>query len=401
MNIILAVNSGSSSLKFQLFDMPEESVIVSGQIERIGFDDAIVTMKSNGEKFKDIFEIKNHNEAVSVLLDNLSSKGFIEDINDITGVGHRVVHGGEIFSHSVIIDDDVIFNIENLSKLAPLHNPVNLVGILAFQEALPQAVQVAVFDTAFHQTMKPCTYLYPLPYRYYQKHKIRKYGFHGTSHYYVSRKVAQLMNKNVDDLNIISIHLGGGASITAIEKGKSVNTSMGFTPLAGIMMGTRSGDVDPAILPFIVQAEGISSSEVLDIFNHQSGMKGVSGISSDARDILKAADKGDQRAILTLQMYSNRIAEVIGSYYIRLKHVDALVFTGGIGENATTMRADIFEEIAEPMRLKIDEQLNLNTFGTNTKISLPDSASQVWIVPTDEELVIARDTEKLIEKTKA
>lgn len=244
--------------------------------------------------------------------------------------------------------------------------------------------------------MSPCTYLYPLPYEYYQKHKIRKYGFHGTSHYYVSRKVAELMNKDVSKLNIISVHLGGGASVTAIKNGKSVNTSMGFTPLAGIMMGTRTGDVDPAILPFVMDAENLSADEVLEVFNHKSGMYGVSGISSDARDILKAADEKDNRAILTLEMYNNRIAEVIGSYYIRLKKVDAIVFTGGIGENAGTMRADIFKQIAEPMNLKIDKKLNLETKGSNTRISLEDSASEVWIVPTDEELVIARDTTRFL-----
>ena len=396
MSIVLAVNSGSSSLKFQLFDMPKEKVIVSGQIERIGLKDSLLTMKSNGKKFKKVFDIADHKLAVSTLLNNLSKKGFIKNIEDIEGVGHRVVRGGELYSNSVLIDDDVIHNIETLSRLAPLHNPVNVVGILAFQEALPNAVQVAVFDTAFHQTMSPCTYLYPLPYEYYQKHKIRKYGFHGTSHYYVSRKVAELMNKDVSKLNIISVHLGGGASVTAIKNGKSVNTSMGFTPLAGIMMGTRTGDVDPAILPFVMDAENLTADEVLEVFNHKSGMYGVSGISSDARDILKAADEGDNRAILTLEMYNNRIAEVIGSYYIRLKKVDAIVFTGGIGENAGTMRADIFKQIAEPMNLKIDKKLNLETMGSNTRISLEDSASEVWIVPTDEELVIARDTTRFL-----
>ncbi|NLC54653.1 MAG: acetate kinase [Erysipelothrix sp.] len=398
MNIILAVNAGSSSLKFQLFDMPEEKVIVSGQIERIGFNSSVFTMKKNGEKFKKVADIKNHNVAVETLLNTLTKEGIVDDINEITGVGHRVVHGGEIYSKSVLIDDEVIKNIEKLSKLAPLHNPVNLVGILAFKKALPKAVQVAVFDTAFHQTMRPCTYLYPLPYEYYERLKIRKYGFHGTSHFYVSRKVAELMNKDIEKLNIISVHLGNGASITAIKGGKSVNTSMGFTPLAGIMMGTRTGDVDPAILPFIMEEDGLTSSEVLEVFNHRSGMYGVSGISSDARDILEAAEKGDQRSILTLNMYNNRISEVIGSYFIRLKKVDAIVFTGGIGENATTMRRDIFKEIAEPMNLKIDDELNLKTMGTNTKISLPNSASEVWIVATNEELVIAQDTNKFIKE---
>ena len=398
MNIILAVNSGSTSLKFQLFDMPSERVIVSGQIEKIGLKNSVFTMKRNGEKLEKIEDISNHRDAVNALLKTLSNEGIIEDISEIVGVGHRVVHGGEFYSKSVLIDEEVISNIDQLSKLAPLHNPVNLVGILAFKEALPKAVQVAVFDTAFHQTMRPCTYLYPLPYEYYDKYKIRKYGFHGTSHFYVTRKVAELMNKNVDTLNIISIHLGGGASITAVKNGKSVNTSMGFTPLAGIMMGTRTGDVDPAILPFIMDEEDLSTSEVLDIFNHKSGMYGVSGISSDARDILEAAANGNKRAILTLEMYTNRIAEVIGSYYIRLSHVDAIVFTGGIGENATTIRRDILDQVKVPMNLKIDDKLNLETMGTETKISLATSASEIWVVPTDEELVIARDTRKFLNK---
>lgn len=396
MNIILAVNSGSTSLKFQLFDMPSERVIVSGQIEKIGLKNSVFTMKRNGEKLEKIEDISNHRDAVNALLKTLSNEGIIEDISEIVGVGHRVVHGGEFYSKSVLINEEVISNIDQLSKLAPLHNPVNLVGILAFKEALPKAVQVAVFDTAFHQTMRPCTYLYPLPYEYYDKYKIRKYGFHGTSHFYVTRKVAELMNKNVDTLNIISIHLGGGASITAVKNGKSVNTSMGFTPLAGIMMGTRTGDVDPAILPFIMDEEDLSTSEVLDIFNHKSGMYGVSGISSDARDILEAAANGNKRAILTLEMYTNRIAEVIGSYYIRLSHVDAIVFTGGIGENATTIRRDILDQVKVPMNLKIDDKLNLETMGTETKISLATSASEIWVVPTDEELVIARDTRKFL-----
>lgn len=398
MNIILAVNSGSTSLKFQLFDMPSERVIVSGQIEKIGLKNSVFTMKRNGEKLEKIEDISNHRDAVNALLKTLSNEGIIEDISEIVGVGHRVVHGGEFYSKSVLINEEVISNIDQLSKLAPLHNPVNLVGILAFKEALPKAVQVAVFDTAFHQTMRPCTYLYPLPYEYYDKYKIRKYGFHGTSHFYVTRKVAELMNKNVDTLNIISIHLGGGASITAVKNGKSVNTSMGFTPLAGIMMGTRTGDVDPAILPFIMDEEDLSTSEVLDIFNHKSGMYGVSGISSDARDILEAAANGNKRAILTLEMYTNRIAEVIGSYYIRLSHVDAIVFTGGIGENATTIRRDILDQVKVPMNLKIDDKLNLETMGTETKISLATSASEIWVVPTDEELVIARDTRKFLNK---
>ncbi len=398
MDIILAVNSGSSSLKFQLYEMPNEKVLVSGQIERIGIKNSIFTMKINGEKIEKIEDIKDHTEAVKVLLEALQSAGIVDDISSINGVGHRIVHGGEYYSHSVVIDDDVAKNIQSLSKLAPLHNPVNLVGVEAFTEALPNAVQVAVFDTAFHQSMKPSTYLYPLPYEYYEKHKVRRYGFHGTSHFYVSRRVAELMDRNIHDLDLISVHLGNGASITAIEDGKSVNTSMGFTPLAGIMMGTRTGDVDPAILPFIMEEENLTSKSVLDIFNHKSGMYGVSGISSDARDIIEADNEGNERAALTLDMYTNRVSETIGSYFIKLETVDVLVFTGGIGENAASIREQIFKKIEVAMGLSIDYEKNKEAFSKEMLISNPDSKSQVWIVPTNEELVIARDTFNFIKQ---
>lgn len=396
MDIVLAVNSGSSSLKFQLFEMPEEKIIVSGLIERIGLSDSVFSMKLNGEKIKKVFDIKDHSEAVEVLLNSLSSEGIIDNISDISGVGHRIVHGGELYSHSVEIDEDVFKNVEKLSKLAPLHNPVNLIGMEAFKKELPNAVQVAVFDTAFHQTMEASTYLYPLPYEYYEKHKVRRYGFHGTSHFYVSRRVAELMNRDIKTLNLISVHLGNGASITAIKNGKSMNTSMGFTPLAGIMMGTRTGDVDPAILPYIMEEENLTSKSVLDIFNHKSGMYGVSGISSDARDIIDAAKKGDERAQLTLDMYTNRVSETIGSYFIKLEKVDALVFTGGIGENAGIIRDDIFKKIQVAMNIEVDRELNMKTIGEEKKISLDSSKSEVWIVPTNEELVIARDTYSFI-----
>lgn len=398
MDIILAVNSGSSSLKFQLYEMPNEKVLVSGQIERIGIKNSIFTMKINGEKIEKIEDIKDHTEAVKVLLKALQSAGIVDDISSINGVGHRIVHGGEYYSHSVVIDDEVAKNIQSLSKLAPLHNPVNLVGVEAFTEALPNAVQVAVFDTAFHQSMKPSTYLYPLPYEYYEKHKVRRYGFHGTSHFYVSRRVAELMDRNIHDLDLISVHLGNGASITAIEDGKSVNTSMGFTPLAGIMMGTRTGDVDPAILPFIMEEENLTSKSVLDIFNHKSGMYGVSGISSDARDIIEADNEGNERAALTLDMYTNRVSETIGSYFIKLETVDVLVFTGGIGENAASIREQIFKKIEVAMGLSIDYEKNKEAFSKEMLISNPDSKSQVWIVPTNEELVIARDTFNFIKQ---
>lgn len=392
MSIILVVNSGSSSLKFQMFQMPAEKVIVSGQIEKIGLSESFFSMSHNEKKTERKLKIKDHKIAVNYLLETLSGEGIIDDINDIIGVGHRVTHGGELYSESVIIDEEVVYNIDQLKKLAPIHNPVQLLGIKAFMEEMSNSVHVAVFDTAFHQTMEPSDYLYPIPYELYEKHRIRKYGFHGTSHYYISRKVAQLMQKNVKDINVISVHLGGGASITAVEKGRSVNNSMGFTPLAGIMMGTRSGDIDPAIFPFLMEEEGLSPKEVLNILNNESGMFGVSGISSDARDIIAAADKDNKRARLALEIYSNRIAEVIGSYFIKLKKVDAIVFTGGIGENASTIRKDIFDRISCPLNLQIDSDLNSKTIGATAKISLKESSSQVWIIPTDEEVVIARDT---------
>lgn len=397
MNIVLAVNAGSSSLKFQMYEMPNEKVLVSGVIERIGLKDSIFTMKFNGEKIKEVSDINNHNDAVNILLESLEKHGIIKDITEITGVGHRIVHGGEIYSHSVLIDDEVFKNVEAVSKLAPLHNPVNLIGMKIFKEKLPEATQVAVFDTAFHQTMEPSTYLYPLPYEYYEKHKVRRYGFHGTSHFYVSRRVAELMNKDIKDLNLISVHLGNGASITAIKNGKSANTSMGFTPLAGIMMGTRTGDVDPAILPYIMEEENLTSKSVLDIFNHKSGMFGVSGISSDARDIIDAANDGNERAILTLDMYTNRVSETIGSYFIKLERVDAIVFTGGIGENSGIIRDGIFKKIKVAMQLDINDELNMEVVGDEQLISNENSLSQVWIVPTNEELVIARDTFSFIE----
>ena len=392
MKIVLAVNAGSSSLKYQLFMMPSESVLVSGQIERIGLGDSIFTMKMNGEKKVQVFDIPDHNVAVETLLNSLSSEGIIEDINDVVGVGHRIVHGGELYAHSVLIDDEVMDNVAGLSKLAPLHNPVNLIGIKAFKAALPNAVQVGVFDTAFHQTMDRSTYLYPLPYEYYENHKVRRYGFHGTSHFYVTRRVAELMEKDIKDLNLISVHLGNGASITAVKNGKSVNTSMGFTPLAGIMMGTRTGDVDPAILPYIMEEENLTSKSVLDIFNHKSGMHGVSGISSDARDIINAASEGNERAQLTLDMYANRVSETIGGYFIKLERVDGIVFTGGIGENAVLIREQILKKIEKAMNLNIDYNLNGSIIGDESKISNDESLSQVWVVPTNEEVVIARDT---------
>lgn len=392
MSKILAVNAGSSSLKFQLYEMPEETVICGGIVERIGQDEGEFTIKYHGEKKQQLLQISNHQEAVALLIDALIQLKIVESMDEITGVGHRIVHGGELYPGSVVVTEDVIRDIESLAPLAPLHNPAHLVGIHSFIEALPQATQVVVFDTAFHQTMHLDNFLYPIPYEYYEKHRIRRYGFHGTSHQYVSNRVASLMNRDVKEMNIISVHLGNGASITAIEKGLSVNTSMGFTPLAGIMMGTRCGDVDPSIMPFLMKEENMDSDEVLDVFNHRSGMLGISGFSSDARDIIKAYDEGNERAILTRNMYANRVSQTIGSYFIQLETVDAIVFTGGIGENASAIRKDILDKISVAMQLKITPELNSEAVGKEIKISEASSKSEVWVVPTNEELVIARDT---------
>jgi acetate kinase len=396
MSKIISVNAGSSSLKFQLYEMPSEAVLTSGVVERIGFEDAIFTIKVNGDKITDVLPIMDHAVAVKMLLEKLVSLSIVSSLDEIDGVGHRVVHGGEYFASSVVADDEVEVKVEELSDLAPLHNPANLVGYRAFKEALKNAGHVFVFDTAFHQTMSDDTFIYPIPYEYYENLKIRRYGFHGTSHDYVSRKTAELMGKNVEDINVIVCHLGNGASLSAVKGGKSINTSMGFTPLAGVMMGTRSGDVDPSIMPFIMEKEGLSGKEVLDIFNKKSGMLGVSGLSSDARDIETGCKAGNKRALLTSEIYSNRVAQTIGSYLIQLGHVDAIVFTAGIGENDTGTREAICDKISEAMGVVIDKELNSSVRGKEVLLSTAASKVQVWLVPTNEELMIARDTQALL-----
>lgn len=394
---VLSVNAGSSSLKFQLFEMPQEEVLTSGIVERIGLDQGIFTIKFNGQKKTINQPIPDHAVAANLVLDALVEEKVVMSFEEITGVGHRVVHGGELYNQSVIFDDEVEKNVEALKDLAPLHNPANLIGYRAFRKALPNAVHTAIFDTAFHQTMEEDVFLYPIPYEYYKEYGIRRYGFHGTSHQFVSNRVSELMNKNVEDTNVITLHLGNGASITAVEKGQSVNTSMGFTPLAGIMMGTRSGDIDPSITTFLVEKLDMSAQEVTDIYNKKSGMLGVSGISSDARDLGDAIEAGNQRALLTARVYANRVAQVVGSYFVQLGHVDALVFTGGIGENDPYIRTEIINRLSEAMQIDFDHEAN-NTRGTETRITQDTSKVQVWIVPTDEELVIARDTYDFISK---
>jgi len=393
MSKIIAINAGSSSLKFQLFEMPSEEVITKGIVERIGLKDSIFTISVNGEKNKEVTDIPNHEVAVKILLDKLTSLGIIQSLDEIEGIGHRVVHGGEEFSDSILITDEVLQKIEELSELAPLHNPANLTGIRAFQQVLPNVPAVAVFDTAFHQTMPENSFLYSLPYDYYKKYGIRKYGFHGTSHKYVSQRAAEMLGRPVEHLRLISCHLGNGASIAAIEGGKSIDTSMGFTPLAGVTMGTRSGNIDPALIPYIMEKTDKNADEVLDVLNKESGMLGVSGFSSDLRDIEDEAEKGNDRAELALKVFADRIHKYIGSYAARMCGVDAIIFTAGIGENSSAIRARVLQGL-EFMGIYWDPALN-KVRGEEAFISYPHSPVKVMVIPTDEEVMIARDVVRL------
>ncbi|EGL83175.1 Acetate kinase [Caldalkalibacillus thermarum TA2.A1] len=392
---IMAINCGSSSLKFQLLQMPEEKVLTKGVIERIGLDDAIFTISVNGEKKREIVEVPDHEAGVSLLLDKLLENNIIKELTEIEGVGHRVVHGGERFHDSVLIDEEVIKGIEACSELAPLHNPANLVGIRAFQKVLPNVPAVAVFDTAFHQTMPEQSYLYSLPYEYYQKYGIRKYGFHGTSHKYVTQRAAELLNLPLEELRLISCHLGNGASIAAVMHGKSIDTSMGFTPLAGVAMGTRSGNIDPALIPYIMKKTGKSADEVVfDVLNKKSGLLGISGISSDLREIEEEAQNGNPRAELALEVFAGRIHKYIGSYAARMSGVDAIIFTAGIGENSPVIREKVLKGL-EFMGVYWDPALN-RIKGRETFLNYPHSPVKVLVIPTNEEVMIARDTVRLI-----
>lgn len=390
---IIAINAGSSSLKFQLLQMPQEEVLTKGLVERIGLNDSIFTIEVDGEKVKEIKDIQDHSEAVSMLLDKLVKHNIISSLNEIEGIGHRVVHGGEKFNDSVLITDEILKEIEEISYLAPLHNPANVVGIKAFKNVLPNVPAVAVFDTAFHQSMPEKSFLYSLPYEYYTEYGIRKYGFHGTSHKYVSERAAELLGRPVEQLRLLSCHLGNGASIAAIEGGKSIDTSMGFTPLAGVTMGTRSGNIDPALIPYIMQKTGQSAEEVLNVLNNKSGMLGVSGFSSDLRDIESEAEKGNERAELALEVFASRIHKYIGSYAARMAGIDAIIFTAGIGENSTAVRERVLRGL-EFMGVYWDPALN-QVRGKEAFISYPHSPVKVIVIPTNEEVMIARDTLRL------
>ncbi|CDR30713.1 Acetate kinase [Acholeplasma oculi] len=388
---ILSVNAGSSSLKFQLLQMPEEIEISSGLVERIGNKNAEFTLKFNGNKqvLKDLV-VLDHSVAVDLVIKGLLQNKVIQSLDEIDGVGHRVVQGGELFKDSVVIDDDVVIKIASLNDLAPLHNPANIIGINAFRKALPNVIQVAVFDTTFHQTMPKENFLYGVPYEWYEKHGVRKYGFHGTSHQYVSQLAHQRLNK--ENTKIIVAHIGNGASLTAVLNGKSIDTSMGLTPLEGFPMGTRSGNVDPAIFQLMQQKEGYSLEKTLNELNKSSGYLGISGISHDSRDIVQAAEAGNERAQLAIDIQAKRIADYIASYYVLLGGLDALVFTAGIGENAKEVREAVCKRV-EVLGIKIDAELN-NSRG-DKEISRKDSLVKVWVIPTNEEVMIARDVIRL------
>lgn len=391
---ILSVNAGSSSLKFTLFEMNDESVIVSGVFDRIGIDNSFYKIKLNGETIKEEIDLPTHTEAVNVLLNKLIDLNIIKSYDEIKGVGHRILHGGEKYSESVIINDDVIESIKELTPLGPLHHPGEIAGILALKEVLPEVPMVAVYDTAFHQTMDEEAYLYPVPYKWYDEYKVRKYGFHGTSHKYIAETVKNILKK--DSFKLISCHIGNGGSICAIKDGKCVDTSMGFTPLAGIMMGTRSGDIDPSIIPYVMEKEGKNASEIVDDLNKQSGVLGLSSLCSDMRDLVEACGEGNQKAILAKDKYVRRVVDYIAQYYVLLGGADIIVFTAGVGENNVAIRREICEKLS-CLGIKIDLDLN-NIRGEEAMISTKDSSVLVYTIPTNEELMIARDTLRLMNR---
>ena len=391
---IISINAGSSSLKFSLFNMDDESVIASGLFERIGIEGSNYTIKFNGEKITQEVELATHVDAVNILLDKLTDLNIISSLDEIHGVGHRIVQGKDIFTESVLINDEVMEKLDAIKGFAPLHNPANMLGIEAFRKVLPNVPMVAVFDTAFHQTMDKSTYLYPVPYSWYEDYGVRKYGAHGTSHRYIAETVKELLGK--DEFRLISCHIANGGSITAIKDGKCVDTSMGFTPLAGIMMGTRSGDIDPSIIPYVMEQEGKNASEVIDDLNKRSGLFGMSEYSSDMRDILEKCDQQDEKAIVARDKYVRRVVDYIAQYYVLLGGADVIVFTAGVGENSIPVRRQICEELA-CLGVKIDLDKN-NVRGEVVKISTDDSSIDVYVIPTDEELMIARDTLHLINR---
>ena len=393
MSKTISINAGSSSVKWQLYSMPEEKVLAKGLIERIGLKDSISTVKFDGRSERQTLDIADHTQAVKILLDDLKRFEIIQSYDEITGVGHRVVAGGEYFKESALVTDDVLEKIEELSLLAPLHNPANADGIRAFKEILPDITSVAVFDTSFHTTMPEKAYRYPLPTKYYTENKVRKYGAHGTSHEYVAHEAAKLLGKPIEELKLITCHIGNGASITAVKGGQSVDTSMGFTPLGGVMMGTRTGDIDPAIIPYLMQhTDDFNTPEDISrILNRESGLLGISESSSDMRDIHTAMRAGDEKALLANEIFVDRIQKYIGQYLAVLNGADAIIFTAGIGENSVTIRRMVIEGISW---FGCDVDPEKNFFGATGDISTEAAKVRVLVIPTDEELVIARDVER-------
>lgn len=398
--IILVLNCGSSSIKFRLYDMKDESQLASGLVEKIGSDDAIFNYKTyKFESIKEILPIKNHSIGLSAILNKLTSKevGVIKDVSEIDSVGHRVVHGGEKFSTSILINQEVIDEIEKSIPLAPLHNPPNLSGILACKEIMPDTPQVAVFDTAFHHTLPDYAFIYPLPYELYESDKIRRYGFHGISHRYVALEAAKMMGKNLNDLKIITCHLGNGASVAAIKNGKSIDTSMGFTPLEGLMMGTRCGSVDPAIVFYLMRTKNMTVDQVDDLFNKKSGLLGISGISNDARDVVAASESGNYRANLALQIFAYRVKHYIGAYAAAMGGLDTVVMTAGVGENTEQIRELALSNL-EFLGVKLDKIRNTTDLKKSREISADDSKVKVFVIFTNEEIMIARDTKEILDK---
>ena len=396
MSKVFAVNAGSSSLKFKLYEMPQEQVICSGLLERIGEPTGRFILKPTGkEKVEIVCPIKDHGIAVSMLLDSLIEQGIVSDLSEIKGVGHRIVQGGHYFNDSALFDDKTEAIIESLIPLAPLHNAAHLVGFRAFKKALPEVKQVAVFDTAFHQTMEPEDYMYACPYEYYEKYMVRKYGAHGTSHKYLSEEGLRYL-KGVNHPRIISCHIGSGASLCAIKDGKCVTTSMGLTPLAGVMMGTRTGDIDASVMPYLVKQTGKSAEEIYQEFNKKSGLLGISGVSNDSRDVTAAAQDGNKRAELAIKMYIRRIADYIGQYFVRLGGCDLIIFSAGVGENAPDYRKLVCDQLEESLGVLIGDELNEAARGKEGLISTVDSKIKVVVIPTDEEVMIARDVVRLL-----
>ena len=389
---VLSVNAGSSSLKFQMYEMPEEKVLISGVFERIGIDSSFYTIKINGEKIKKEAELNNHTAAVNILIEELIENKVIENLDEIKAVGHRLVHGGDKYSKSIVIDNDVIDAVEQLSSLAPLHNPANLMGVKAFMDRVPNALQVACFDTAFHQTMENVNYIYPVPYEWYENYSVRKYGFHGMSHRYVSERCAEILDKK--DSKIIVCHLGNGGSLSAVKNGKCINTTMGLSPNAGIMMGSRSGDIDSSMILYIHKNTGMSIEEIDNALNKKSGFLGVTGISSDSRDIEDGIKEGNERCILAQNMYVRRVINYIAQYYVELEGADAICFTAGIGENSASTRKQILNGL-KALGIEIDEEAN-NVRGKETLITTTNSKVPCYIIPTDEEVMIARDSYTLL-----